>query len=102
MAKYEFRIRICRHCDPPECMLACPADAVQLDDRGVALVDDEACTRCGTCEDACPHEAIFYNEVQDRYLKCDLCAGREEGPLCIEVCPVEALTLEDAEGLEEV
>jgi Fe-S-cluster-containing hydrogenase component 2 len=68
MARYEFDIVVCKHCDEPDCMLA-----------------------------ACPHDAIFYNEPQDRYLKCDLCAGREQGPLCVEMCPVQALTLVAAE-----
>jgi Fe-S-cluster-containing hydrogenase component 2 len=29
----------------------------------------------------------------DRYLKCDLCTGRDGGPLCVEMCPVGALYL---------
>jgi len=95
MARYEFNILVCQHCDAPACMLDCPADAMRLDDRGVVIIDDDACIRCGDCASACPYDAIFYNEAEDRYLKCDLCAGREDGPLCVEVCPVGALTLVD-------
>jgi len=93
MARYAFHITICQQCDVPECLAACPADAMRLDDRGVVLIDDGACIRCGACASSCPYEAIFYHEGRDRYLKCDLCAGREEGPLCVELCPVGALTL---------
>ena len=97
MARYEFRISVCQHCDPPECMLVCPSDAISLDERGVAIMDDEVCIQCGACAEACPYDAIFYNQAQDRYLKCDLCAGRGGEPLCVQVCPVGALTLVDAE-----
>ncbi len=39
------------------CVRVCPADAVAVDSRRVAIVD-EACTRCGICLPACPHDAI--------------------------------------------
>lgn len=95
MAKYEFSILICQHCDWPECVAVCPTEAILIDDRGVVTIVDDDCTRCGACETSCPYDAIFYNEAQDRYLKCDLCAGREGGPLCVEICPVGALTLSE-------
>jgi len=100
MARYTFDIRICQHCDTPECMLACPADAISLDDRGVAIINDDECIRCGACMSTCPYDAIRYNEAADRYLKCDLCAGRAGGPVCVEVCPVEALVLSDVAETE--
>jgi Fe-S-cluster-containing dehydrogenase component len=93
MARYQFDILVCRHCESPECLLACPTGAMLLDDRGVVILHDEECIRCGACLSSCPYDAIFYNEECDRYLKCDLCAGREGGPLCVELCPVGALTL---------
>ena len=102
MVKYEFDIRICQHCDDPACLESCPVEAMALDDRGVVMLDDEACVQCGACADSCPHDAIFYHQAEDRYLKCDLCAGRVEGPLCVDVCPVGALTVFFDTGLEEV
>jgi carbon-monoxide dehydrogenase iron sulfur subunit len=93
MAKYEFHILICQHCDRPECVLACPTEAMTMDDRGVVIIHDEECTRCGACASACPYDAILYHAAEDRYLKCDLCTSREGGPLCVELCPVGALTL---------
>ena len=97
MANYEFDIVICQHCDEPDCILACPSEAMVLDDRGVVIILDDVCDRCGACAVACPYDAVFYYEAQDRYVKCDLCAGREQGPICVELCPVEALTLVEAE-----
>lgn len=101
MARLEYEIRICRHCVDPECLAACPEDAMRLDERGVVLIDDDLCIRCGSCQAACPYDAIFYNQSVDRYLKCDLCAGRAEGPLCAAICPVGALMAAATVGAEE-
>ena len=51
-------------------------------------IDPEICTGCGSCEDACPYEAI---EVVDGLAvvgeACTLCGS------CVEACPVEAITM---------
>src|SRR5881296_4786122 len=39
------------------CVRVCPADAVAVEAQQVRIVD-EACTRCGLCLPACPHDAI--------------------------------------------
>jgi carbon-monoxide dehydrogenase iron sulfur subunit len=102
MGKYEFDIVICKHCDEPDCILACPSDAMVLNEQDVVIILDDDCNRCGSCAANCPHDAIFYNEAQDRYIKCDLCADREDGPLCVELCPVTALTLVNTEDVAQV
>jgi len=93
MEIYEFNILICRHCDQPECVLACPCNAIQVNKQGVILIMAEDCNQCGLCALNCPYEAIFYCEVSGKYNKCDLCANRLGGPLCVELCPVKAITL---------
>ncbi|MHB1134274.1 MAG: 4Fe-4S dicluster domain-containing protein [Chloroflexota bacterium] len=98
MARYVFTLALCRHCEDPACLAACPAEAMRLDERGVVLIDDEACLRCGACLEACPYEGLYHDKVSDRYLKCDLCAGRADGPLCAELCPVGAIYLEVSDG----
>ncbi len=95
MARYEFHIQICQHCESPDCLAACPNEAMRRDVRGVVIIQDEECIRCGACLAACPYHALFYCEAADRYLKCDLCAGRENGPVCVELCPVGALTMSE-------
>ncbi|MCX5993081.1 MAG: 4Fe-4S binding protein [Chloroflexi bacterium] len=45
-------------CD--QCVLACPAEAVFSDDKGLKVVDQLKCTKCGSCELVCPAE---YNAV---------------------------------------
>jgi Fe-S-cluster-containing hydrogenase component 2 len=39
------------------CVDACPVEAIVLDDDK-AKVDADTCTDCGTCVDECPNEAI--------------------------------------------
>lgn len=98
MARYEFQITICRHCDDPDCLQACPSGALVRKRNGIVVMKDDDCSLCGLCADACPYNAIFYHQAANRYLKCDLCAGRAEGPLCVAVCPVGAITLEAQGG----
>ena len=97
MARYKFDLRVCRHCDDPPCVQACPTDALTLNNLGIASISPERCILCGNCASACPYSAIFYDSRSDRYLKCDLCFDREGGPLCVEICPVGALTLSEQE-----
>jgi len=93
MERFEFHIRICRQCKNPKCIAACPEEAMYMDENSIVHIIDDKCTRCGQCNEACPFEAIFYNKEKDRYIKCDMCTGRSEGPLCVELCPVGALTI---------
>ncbi len=55
--------------------------------------DEAECSLCGACAVASPSGAIFNDQTRDKYLKRGLCAGRPEGALCVERCPVWALTL---------
>jgi len=93
MARFTFDITICRHCPSPVCVDACPVDAISVDLHGVVRIDEDECVRCGACASGCPFGAIFYDALGDRYLTCDLCAGRDGGPLCVEICPASALEL---------
>ena len=74
MARYEFDIRMCLHCDEPECLAACPADAMFIDGRGVAIIDDDLCIECGACE-----EAIAIGRALTRGLAGRLTGGRSRG-----------------------
>ena len=93
MRRHEFGIFLCRHCNDPACVDACPSGALSVDGHGWVLLHEDDCTRCGSCVEACPHDAIFHNRNQDRYLKCDMCASREASPVCVAVCPSKALGL---------
>ena len=55
-----------------------------------AFVDEEKCTGCGECTEACPLEAI---ELDDDVAKVDEDTCSDCGA-CVDVCPVEAITVE--------
>ena len=41
-----------RSCDA--CVGTCPTDAIFSGKRGIKVIDQEKCVKCGTCVDACP------------------------------------------------
>lgn len=78
---------VCEHCGQHPCVDACPVEAIKYDPGlGVFVVDDEACTACGLCAEACPFEGIFV--TSNTALKCDLCHGN---PLCTQFCYPRAI-----------
>ena len=78
---------ICEHCTDPPCIPVCPVNAITRDAiSGIVNIDEEACTGCGECEDACPFDSIRIRD--EKALKCDLCGG---DPECVKVCYPYAL-----------
>ena len=101
-------VLVCKQCDWPACLYACaarwPDPAISIDpDTGARVIDPEKCKGCGDCLRACPltpeRTVIGFHKVGKRrvYFKCDLCAGRPEGPVCVQLCPGKALRLVPAE-----
>ena len=98
MTQYKFNIVICRQCENPDCVPVCPNESIAINENEIIIINQDECIRCGACADACPYGAIFYNEELDQYLKCNYCEGRVEGPVCVQVCPVEALVIKNPES----
>ncbi len=94
----EFSFNVCWQCLSPACHEACPLkdEALVIDEvTGTKYVDPDVCYGCGDCIDACHLEAsrIKLYPAKNIVLMCDLCRGRSEGPICIEYCSFDALTL---------
>jgi ferredoxin len=49
-----------------ECVEACPAGAITLQDQ-VAVIDEAYCQECEVCLDACPNGAILAVEILEAY-----------------------------------
>ena len=85
------KVRVtCLQCEEPNCMAVCPSGAINVNDRGVKIVNEVKCIGCRMCEMACPVGAIAVNSEKGVSLKCDLCDGLEE-PQCVKYCYTEAL-----------
>lgn len=89
---------VCVQCYAPSCYYVCPVGAVNVDsETGARYIDGEICIGCGRCVSACPlmpEKLIIRYKIingKKKFFKCDLCKGREEGPVCVEVCPASAL-----------
>jgi Fe-S-cluster-containing hydrogenase component 2 len=76
------------------CIEACPKEAMSRDERtGAVLIDDKTCIGCMLCQKACPWDAPQPHPERRLAIKCDLCAGREEGPICVQMCPLSGKAL---------
>ena len=72
----------------------CPVEAITRDDRGIVLINEELCTGCKECVDACPYGAMQYDEDRELAVKCDLCnerLTRGEAPACSLACPAHCI-----------
>lgn len=96
----------CLQCPDAPCLPVCPVNALRVDPKtGARIIDEKACIACGRCAQACPFDVrselvatnqlmsgqktrITYDPVKNVFAKCDLCYFREEGPACVERCPI--------------
>jgi len=94
---YDFTFNACQQCSFPECYFACPLkDRARLIDglTGIVYVDEDECIGCGSCIAACrfdPPRTTMHPEKRVA-LNCDRCMERDEGPICVEYCTMNALS----------
>ena len=84
----------CLQCTIPQCLIACPINAIDIDKKtGAKIIDKEKCDACGKCAKACPYNkegfVLRVSPNKLSYIKCDLCDGC---PQCVEWCAPKALT----------
>ena len=48
----------CRHCDPADCLDACPSGVIELVGDTAEAVNEDDCTGCESCLEECPMGAI--------------------------------------------
>ncbi len=96
----EFTFYVCQQCSKPKCHEACPNrdKALCIDEKtGAKYIVTDKCDGCEDCIAACPFDPprIKMHPVKNVAFKCDLCRNRVDGPVCIEYCNFDALSLEE-------
>ena len=84
---------ICFQCPHPDCLDACPKEAITRDDKGVVRVDNDKCDACGDCVQACPYGMLSQRQGGVPF-KCDTCDGN---PACVRECEPAALVFQEPE-----
>ena len=93
---------VCRRCEEPHCVAACPVQALeQLKEKENLLIrHNMRCISCRSCSHACPYGTIYPENVPYLVHICDFCLDRrnaESEPLCIKTCQHDALSLKKAD-----
>jgi len=82
----------------------CPVDAITKREDGIVLIDEELCTGCKDCIEACPLGVMQFDEEKGLAEKCDLCVERiERGlqPACVAACPSHCIYFGDISRITE-
>lgn len=75
---------LCAQCHDYPCVTSCPTNALSVDAKtGAVLVENEACTACGVCIDACPGKVPHLHPNRNHIIICNLCGGHPE---CAKIC----------------
>lgn len=70
-----------------DCAVACPFDALVMDELDAPLVDWEKCVGCGRCVEACPRGIMQLLPLHsDRPLVWVACSNTHKGPIAMKEC----------------
>ncbi|MFC1868925.1 4Fe-4S dicluster domain-containing protein [Thermodesulfobacteriota bacterium] len=103
--EFVYHVNTCRHCDDAPCVESCPEEAIEKREDGIVIMDYEACTGCQICLEACPYDAIVFDEEKGVAQKCNLCFHRvDQGlvPACADnVCLAHCIYFGGPEDIKQ-
>ena len=103
---FTYRINMCKHCDDPPCASICPAEAIKKRDDGIVILNEDECNGCGSCIEACPYNAISFDEEKGVARKCNLCYFRIDNglyPACADnVCLAHCIYFGETDKIDQV
>ena len=81
------------------CVTSCMSGAMRKNpETGLVEYDETKCGACYMCVMNCPYGVPKPDAATRTFvIKCDFCAGKEEGPSCVRACPKEAIYLKEVE-----
>lgn len=87
----------CMHCDNAPCIKASTNSAIYKRKDGIVIIDSQKSKGQKHLVDACPYNAIWWNEKLEIPQKCTLCAHLLDSgwtkTRCVQSCPTGALSL---------
>ncbi|MBL7076542.1 MAG: hypothetical protein ISS31_03625 [Kiritimatiellae bacterium] len=94
---------VCRRCEEPSCVAACPFEALERQEDGVLKRHSMRCVSCKCCAHACPFGTIYPDALPFYLTQCDFCMGaNREAPPCAGTCEKGAIEYRAvAEGEDE-
>ncbi len=69
-----------------DCQQACDFDAIEMDAHQIPVVDEDRCTACGDCVEACPKDLFSLHPASDRLWVA--CSSLAEGDEILADCEV--------------
>lgn len=84
----KFVADICRGCESPNCAKVCFPKALTPRMGGGIVYNSNRCTGCRKCVQACPVQAIGFDERGNKPILCIQCGT------CVKNCPQQVLTME--------
>ncbi len=99
-----FAVMRCNHCTRAPCIAICPTGALHKREDGVVDLNRDVCVGCRACMEACPYDALHFDDGRGVASKCHFCAHRlEQGraPACAVVCPTQAIIVADLHDPED-
>jgi len=84
-----FSIRPCYGCADPDCVRACPTQALSPRPGGGVKLDETKCTHCGACRDACIPNALQWDAERKMPIVCHQCG------VCVQFCPNDVISMSE-------
>ncbi|MFQ5819515.1 MAG: 4Fe-4S binding protein [Candidatus Heimdallarchaeota archaeon] len=84
-----FVVIVCKACIDPPCAKVCPTDALIRREGGGVILRKSKCIGCQNCVDACPLNAVFWEEEINKPAICVYCG------YCAKYCPHSVISLEE-------
>jgi len=82
-----FSIRCCYGCEDPDCVKACPTQALTAKNGGGIQFTKEKCKNCGDCVKACAPKALQWDFENKVPIPCHQCG------VCTQFCPNKVIEM---------